>query len=94
MVNRDDASTCPTCGQAGQRTITAPVVHAFEDYADENLADPHDGTPFVVTSKGAREQRRKELGLHDPGPSDRSKDIRLASQRKRQTFLPSSLKGA
>jgi len=88
ISERDEVAVCPACQSVGERVLTAPVIHGFEEYADENLADEHDDKPYVVRSRGDRERRRKELGLVDVGPSQRARDLKLEKQRGRKVFAP------
>lgn len=92
VAGRDALATCPKCGAIGVRQLTAAVVHGFEEYTDENLAADGSGEPYHVKSREHLKQRRKDLGLVDPGPSQRAKDLRRERERGRLTFLPSSLK--
>lgn len=80
--HRNQLSMCPKCGGLGNRLIVAPAVHGFTEYADENLSGEGDAKPYVVKSRADRERRRKELGLCDPGPSLRARDIQKEARRQ------------
>jgi len=77
VEDRDTFAVCPECGRSGERILTVAAIHAFAEYADENLADKHSGEPYIVKSPASREKRRKELGLTGDAPiSDRAKETK------------------
>lgn len=63
IEDRDIPRRCNQCGRIFKRVISAPVVHDFEEYLEENLADQGSGEPFLVKSREHLKQRMKDLGL-------------------------------
>lgn len=72
--DRERPVECHKCGGATTRVYSLATVHTLEEYADVDLADEHDGTPFVVTSKNQKARRMRELNLEQVPLSERARD--------------------
>lgn len=82
VADRNRPTPCPMCRAEGVRILVPPTIHGFTEYADENLSAEGDAKPYVVKSRADRERRRKELGLCDPGPSLRSREVQRDIRRQ------------
>jgi putative FmdB family regulatory protein len=83
VEERNAPSVCPECSALGHKVMSTPALHVELGYYDENLADKHSGEPFYVSSPGARERRRKELGLTGDAPiSDRAKETKKFNDKR------------
>ena len=93
ITDRNAPAPCSTCGTNSDRILTTPVIHGFEEYYDENLCQEGSGEGTVVTSRGHREKRRKELGLVASEPTGKVKDIKEWNRRKPITTMGKKYRG-